>query len=191
MDMRTRETASRPNHQPLPAYLDVSARKESGLLEKHAHTTPGETRFSIFCPLSGLAVGCGDSGSPLTLSPRPRSCARKPPVSNPLAVTSFEINASSGSNSSASDPLAVNSNEIKGSSGVAAGTPFFVEKSKAALLSSHTFTGSPRKPCFKFFAGACRERMPKDLELSGRNDPLADCQLLSADCFFVTAVTGA
>jgi hypothetical protein len=131
MDMGTRETASRQNHQPLPAHLDVSA---------------------------GI---------------------------------SFEIMTCSGSKPSATDPLHPNSNEINVRSGVAERTPFFLEKSKAALLSSHTFTGSPRKPCFKFFAGACRERMPKDLELSRRNDPLADCQLLRADCFFVTAVTAA
>ena|SRR5215472_3520043 len=94
MDMRTRETASRPNHQPLPANLDVSVSEES--------------------------------------------------VSNPLAVSSFEINAPSGTNLSASDPLAVKPCEINASSGLAEQAPFFVKKSKAAGLS----TAQKLKGCF-------------------------------------------
>jgi len=150
MDMRSRERASRPNHQPLSAHLDVSASIESGPLEKHTHTTSGETRLSISCASSrpprlavGTAVDCSDSASPLTLPPRPRPGARKQPGSNPLAVGSIEIKACSGSNQSATDPLHTNSNEIKVPSGVAAGAAFSVEKNKAAFLFFHPFMGAP------------------------------------------------
>src|SRR5215472_8247400 len=135
--MGARETASRPNHQPLSADLNISAGKESGPPETC------ETRFSITCR-SG--VDCGDYAIPLTLPPRSRSCARKQPVSNLLPVCSFEIKACSGSKPSATDPLHPNSNEIKVCSGVAARTPFFAKKSKASA-SRRTFIKNIRQEC--------------------------------------------
>jgi len=164
MDMGARETASRQNHQPLPAHLDLSASKESGPLEKHTHSTPGETRFSISCALSrlpqlavGPAVDCGEPGSPLTLSPRPRSCARQQQLSNPLAsgLSSLESRRLAAPIPAASVPLTVKPFEINGSSGTAAWRPFFVRKSKVAAcraLFFHTFTEARRKPGLKFLA---------------------------------------
>src|SRR5215472_2377013 len=64
---------------------------------------------------------------------------------NPLPVSTCEIKACSGSKPSATDPLHPNSNEIKVCSGVAERTPFFVEKSKAALLLFFTPSWQPRK----------------------------------------------
>jgi len=147
--MRARERASRPNHQPLPAHLHLSAGKESGSPEKYAHITAGETRFSISCERSRLplrAVGpvmdCGDSGSPLTLSPRP---ARKQSVSNQLAsgVSSLESRRLAAPNPAASVPLTVKPFEINGSSGSAAWRPFFVRKVKLTPLLRSFFTPSP------------------------------------------------
>jgi len=138
--MGTRERASRQNHQPLPAHLDLSASKESGPLEKHTHTTPGETRFSVSCPLPrlprravGPAVDCDDSVSLLTLPPPPKSCQRKQPLKQAARNYPFEINAPSGTKNAASVPFTVKPFEINGSSGPAALTPFFVKKSKAAV----------------------------------------------------------
>jgi len=135
MDMGTRERASRQNHQPLPAHLDLSANKESGPLEKRTHTTPGETRFSVSCALSRMprpAVDCDDSASLLTLRPRPKSCQRKQPLKQAARNYPFEIKAPSGTKNAASVPLTVKPFAINGSSGPTAWTPFFVKKSKGA-----------------------------------------------------------
>src|SRR5215472_16220885 len=117
MEMRTRETPSRQNHPPLLAHLDA----------------PGETSFSVFCVLPWLAVDCDKFGSLLTL-PRQRSCTRKQAVSNALAVSSFEINASCGSECSASNPQAGKPFRIKAFCGIAEWRPSFVKKSKATSL---------------------------------------------------------
>jgi len=134
-DMGARETASRQNHQPLPAHLDVSAGTDSGPLEKHTRTTPGETRFSISCALPSLprpAVDYDDSVSLLTLPPRPKSCQRKQPLKQAARNYPFEIKAPSGTKNAASVPLTVKPFAINGSSGPTAWTPFFVKKSKGA-----------------------------------------------------------
>jgi hypothetical protein len=125
MDMRTTETASRRNHQPLPANLEVSA-----LL----------LRFMLGCeefqarPSDHRITGSPDHPILLTLPPRPRSCALKLPASNPLAsgVSSLESRRLAERSHAASDPLAVKPFEIKASSGLADRTPFFAKKSKVA-----------------------------------------------------------
>jgi hypothetical protein len=141
--MRMKEPASRQNRQPLPAHLSV--RKELRPLEKRVRITPGEAKLSSFAALFrlprlprravGPAVDSGDSGSPLTLPPRPGSLACKQSVSNPLAVNSFQMKASSGSKQSASDPLAGKPFAIKASSGLAAWRPFFVKLNHFAGVS--------------------------------------------------------
>jgi len=87
----------------------------------------------------------------LTLPPRPRSCARKQPVSNPLAsgVSSLESRRLAARSHAASVPLAVKPFEINGSSGPAAWRPFFVKKNKAAAFRAlffHTFVECERTP---------------------------------------------
>jgi len=170
MRMGTRETASRPNHQPLPAHLDRFA----GTAEENQ---------------------AKDSPLPIPLWPsvvnEPKTYGLKQSVSDPSAPNSSEINSTygitepglffvktadlpprtprttenrakasllcvplwpsvvnepecSGSKPSATDPLHTNSNEIIVPSGVAAGTAFSVEKSKAAFLFFHTLMRAPR-----------------------------------------------
>jgi hypothetical protein len=140
--MRARERTSGQNQQPLPAHPHLSVGNEAGPLEKHTHCIPGEARFLVSCTQSRPALDSSDSGALPTLPLRPKSCDRKQPVSNSLQASPFEINACSGSKTSATDPLHPNFFEIKGCSVVAAGTPFFVKKSKAATsraLFFHTF----------------------------------------------------
>src|SRR5215472_9095148 len=86
MDMRVRETSSRQNHRPLPAYLDVSA------LEKRTPTTPDRTRFSRSC-------ACNQAlSNPLRVSSfaiKPCSGSR-PSATDPLHPNSNEIKVCSG-----------------------------------------------------------------------------------------------
>jgi len=157
--MRTRETASRPNHQPLPAHLDLSAlltlRFMSGCEEFEARFSAslregGEKTLRDWSVSGGWVCRFSDHPItrspdhpiPLALPPRPRSCARKQPVSNPLAsgVSSLESRRLAAPTPAASVPLTVKPFAINGSSGTAAWTPFFVKKRKAApsrACSSH------------------------------------------------------
>src|SRR5215472_16819819 len=86
MDMRARETSSRQNHRPVPAYRDVSA------LEKRTHTTPDRTRFS-------RSYACNQALS----NPLPVSCfaikpcsGSRPSATDPLHPNSNEIKVCSG-----------------------------------------------------------------------------------------------
>ena|SRR5215472_8220741 len=165
MDMRARETSSRQNHRPLPAYLDVSA------LEKRTHTTPDRTRFSRSCARKQA------SSTPLPVSSfaiKPCS-GSKPSATDPLHPNSNEIKVRSGvaertpffesmhlaaSKPAASQPLAVKPFEIKASSGLAARTPFFVKKSKAAAGRAwifHTFGGTEEAEDWNETTGTVRE----------------------------------
>src|SRR5215472_6185038 len=86
MDMRARETSSRQNHRPVPAYLHVSA------LEKRTHTTPDKTRFSRYCARKQA------SSNPLPVSSfaiKPCSGSR-PSATDPLHPNSNEIKVRSG-----------------------------------------------------------------------------------------------
>src|SRR5215472_1484432 len=84
--MRARETSSRQNHRPLPAYLDVSA------LEKRTHTTPDRTRLSRSC-------ACNQAlSNPLpvrSFAIKPCSGSR-PSATDPLHPNSNEIKVCSG-----------------------------------------------------------------------------------------------
>jgi len=183
--MRTRETASRPNHQPLPAHLDLSAlltlRFMLGCEEFEARFSAslregGEKTlrdWSVFggwvCWFSDHPITRSpDHPIPLTLPPRPRSCARKQSVSNPLAsgVSSLESRCLAAPNHAASVPLTVKPFAINGSSGTAAWAPFFAKKSKATRLSCRFFlTFDNQKRCpdsgnLAFLTQSCRLSAP-------------------------------
>ena len=86
IDMRARETSSRQNHRPVPAYLDLSA------LEKRRQTTPDRTRLSRSC-------ACNQAlSNPLPVSSfaiKPCSGSR-PSATDPLHPNSNEIKVCSG-----------------------------------------------------------------------------------------------
>jgi len=142
--MRARETASRQDHQPLPAHLDASAllalRFMSGCEEFDARFIPSLREgvkktlrdWYVFRWLGLPVLRSPDSSNSASAA---RILGMQTTRKQSATVSSFEIKSCSGSKSSATDPLHTNSNEIKVPSGVAAGTPFFAnKKSKAAFL---------------------------------------------------------
>src|SRR5215472_946953 len=138
MDMRARETSSRQNHRPAPAYLGVSGlltpRFMSGCEEFEARffqylregvKKPDVEIVPYLCGwVSSFSDHRGVPGKPGfgLLGWQPITGSPDHPI--PL-VSCFAIKPCSGSKPSATDPLHPNSNEIKVRSGVAERTPFF------------------------------------------------------------------
>jgi len=169
--MGARETASRQNHQPLPAHLDLSAlltlRSMSGCEEFEARFSPclregvkkpelkvrinpnmeiGGWTLPVFRSPDHRITRSPDSRPWLTLSPRPRSCARQQHLSNPLAsgLSSLESRRLAAPTPAASVPLTVKPFEINGSSGPTAWRPFFLRRVKLPPVVPCFFTPSPR-----------------------------------------------